>query len=113
MTHEGQYDNMNAFFRTNGFDEVFAQEDYPSEKVVNSFGVQDDFLYDYAIPVLNRTADEGQPFFATLLSISNHPPYVIPPYFHPRTDKPETQIVEYADWALRNFFQRSAQTVVV
>ena len=107
MTHEGQYDNMNAFFRTNGFDEVFAQEDYPSEKVVNSFGVQDDFLYDYAIPVLNRTADEGQPFFATLLSISNHPPYVIPPYFHPRTDKPETQIVEYADWALRKFFEEA------
>ena len=45
MTHEGQYDNMNAFFRTNGFDEVFAQEDYPSEKVVNSFGVQDDLPY--------------------------------------------------------------------
>lgn len=22
MTHEGQYDNMNAFFRTNGYDEV-------------------------------------------------------------------------------------------
>lgn len=104
MTHEGQYDNMNAFFRTNGFDEVFSQEDYPADKVVNSFGVQDDFLYDYAIPVLNQRAATGQPFFATLLSISNHPPYVIPPYFHPKTSEPETQIVEYADWALRKFF---------
>jgi hypothetical protein len=27
MTHEGQYDNMNAFFRTNGYDEVFSQEE--------------------------------------------------------------------------------------
>lgn len=107
MTHEGQYDNMNAFFRTNGFDEVFSQEDYPAEKVVNSFGVQDDFLYDYAIPVLNKKADSGQPFFATLLSISNHPPYVIPPYFHPKTSEPETQIVEYADWALRKFFEKA------
>lgn len=77
MTHEGQYDNMNAFFRTNGYDEVFSQEDYPVDKVVNSFGVQDDFLYDYAIPVLNQRAATEQPFFATLLSISNHPPYVI------------------------------------
>ena len=42
MTHEGQYDNMNAFFRTNGYDEVFSQENYPADKVVNSFGVQDD-----------------------------------------------------------------------
>ncbi|MDR0891821.1 MAG: LTA synthase family protein [Mediterranea sp.] len=104
MTHEGQYDNMNAFFRTNGFDEVYSQEDYPREKVVNSFGVQDDFLYQYALPVLNRQAASGQPFFATLLSISNHPPYVIPPYFHPTTSQPETQIVEYADWAVRQFF---------
>lgn len=32
MTHESQYDNMNAFLRTNGFDEIYAQENYPSEK---------------------------------------------------------------------------------
>ena len=98
---------MNAFFRTNGYDEVFSQEDYPADKVVNSFGVQDDFLYDYAIPVLNQRAATGQPFFATLLSISNHPPYVIPPFFHPKTSEPETQIVEYADWALRQFFEEA------
>ena len=107
MTHEGQYDNMNAFFRTNGYDEVFSQENYPADKVVNSFGVQDDFLYDYAIPVLNQRAATGQPFFATLLSISNHPPYVIPPFFHPKTSEPEMQIVEYADWALRQFFEEA------
>ena len=78
MTHESQYDNMNAFLRTNGFDEIYAQEDYPSEKVVNSFGVQDDFMYQYALPVLNEKAETGNPFFCVLLSISNHPPYVIP-----------------------------------
>ena len=74
---------------------------------MNSFGVQDDFLYDYAIPVLNQRAATGEPFFATLLSISNHPPYVIPPFFHPKTSEPETQIVEYADWALRKFFEEA------
>lgn len=101
MTHESQYDNMNAFFRSNGFDEVYAQEDYPKEKVVNSFGVQDDFLYQYALPILNERAQSGQPFFSVLLSISNHPPYVIPPYFQPRSQSKEEQIVEYADWAIR------------
>lgn len=80
MTHESQYDNMNAFYRTNGYDEIYSQEDYPADKVVNSFGVQDDFLYEYAINKLN---DKSEPFFATLLSISNHPPYVIPDKFKP------------------------------
>lgn len=103
MTHESQYDNMNAFFRTNGFDEVYAEENYPKEKIANHFGVQDDYLYEYALPILTQRANEGKPFFATLLSISNHPPYIIPDYFHPKSEKIEDQIVEYADWSIRKF----------
>ena len=97
MTHEAQYDNMNAFFRTNGYDEIYSQENYPSSAVVNSFGVPDDFLFSYALPVLNRHAATGKPFMATLLTISNHPPYIIPDDQTWRTSDPETQIVEYAD----------------
>lgn len=103
MTHESQYDNMNAFLHTNGFNEIYAQENYPPEKVVNSFGVQDDFLYQYALPILNKKATEGKPFFTVLLSISNHPAYVIPDYFKPCSTKLEDQIVEYADWAIKQF----------
>lgn len=109
MTHESQYDNMNAFFRTNGFDEVYAQENYPPEKVVNSFGVQDDFLYQYALPILNERAQQEEPFFSVLLSISNHPPYIIPPYFQPRSEKKEEQIVEYADWAIGQFMKEACK----
>lgn len=110
MTHESQYDNMNAFFRTNGFDEIYSQEDYPAYKVVNGFGVQDDFLFDYAIPVLNKHASEGnKPFFACLLSISNHPPYMVPEYFHPKNNDVEKQIVEYADWSIKKFFSQACR----
>ena len=107
MTHESQYDNMNGYLRTNGFDRIFAQEDYPRDKVVNSFGVPDDFLYQYALPVLTQTAREGKPFFAALLSVSNHPPYVIPEHFktHSRTD--EYRIVEFADHALEEFIDNA------
>ncbi len=106
MTHESQYDNMNAFFRTNGYEEIYSQEDYPADKVVNSFGVQDDFLYEYAVNRLNK---QSEPFFATLLSISNHPPYVIPDKFKPRSGRIEQQIVEYADWSLRGFFDAASR----
>lgn len=105
MTHESQYDNMNAFFRTNGFDEIYAEENYPKEKIANHFGVQDDYLYAYALSVLNERAADGNPFFAVLLSISNHPPYVIPDHFTPRSTLVEEQIVEYADWAIRSLFE--------
>lgn len=109
MTHESQYDNMNAFFRTNGFDDIHAQENYPSEKVVNGFGVQDDYLFEYALPVLNKQAESGKPFFSVLLTISNHPPYIIPPHFTPRSERMEEQIVEYADWSIQQFMTEAAQ----
>ena len=81
MTHEAQYDNMKAFFTTNGYDEIFSQEDYPKSEVVNSFGVSDHFLFGYALDKINRQAATRKPFLATLLTISNHPPYVIPSFF--------------------------------
>lgn len=109
MTHESQYDNMNAFFRTNGFDEIYAEENYPKEKIANHFGVQDDFLYEYALPIFNERAATGKPFFGVLLSISNHPPYVIPPYFKPKSKDIEDQIVEYADWSIRRFMDKAKQ----
>ncbi len=103
MTHESQYDNMNAFLRTNGYDEIYSQESYPSEEVVNSFGVPDKYLFDYALPVINRTAAQHKHFMATILTISNHPPYILPRWMKTRSTKPETQIVEYADYCLGEF----------
>lgn len=107
MTHEAQYDNMKAFFQTNGYDEIFAQENYPRKEVVNSFGVSDHYLFDFALQTINSRAAQKKPFFATLLTISNHPPYVIPPYFKPQSADAETQIVEYADWAIGDFLAKA------
>ena len=109
MTHEAQYDNMKAFFTTNGYDEIFSQEDYPKSEVVNSFGVSDHFLFGYALDKINRQAATRKPFLATLLTISNHPPYVIPSFFKPKTKEPETQIVEYADWAIGDFLKKASR----
>lgn len=105
MTHESQYDNMNAFFRTNGYDEIYAQENYPKSRVVNHFGVPDDYLFSYALPVLRRHAASGKPFFATLLTISNHPPFVVPAEFQTPGLAPEQQIVRYADHCIGQFMQ--------
>lgn len=106
MTHESQYDNMNAFFRTNGYDEIYSQENYPRSKVVNHFGVPDDYLFSYALPVLRKKAMSGRPFFATLLTISNHPPYVVPARFQQKNLTAEQQIVRYADACIGDFMHR-------
>lgn len=119
MTHEAQYDNMKAFFSTNGYDDIYSQENYPKKEVVNSFGVSDHFLFSYALDRINRYAAANQqaasqnrkanakPFLATLLTISNHPPYVVPAWFKPKSSEPETQIVEYADWSIGEFLRQA------
>ncbi len=107
MTHESQYDNMNAFFRTNGFHEIYAEENYPADKIVNSFGVQDDYLFSYALNVLNQAAEAQQPFFSVILTVSNHPPYIIPDYFKANSKEPNDQIVEYADWSVGQFMNEA------
>lgn len=109
MTHEAQYDNMKAFFSTNGYDDIYSQENYPEEEVVNSFGVSDHFEFGYALNTINRKAKSGNPFMATILTISNHPPYVIPDFFKPKTREKETQIVEYADWAIGDFLRKASK----
>ena len=118
MTHEAQYDNMKAFFATNGYDDIYSQEDYPKKEVVNAVGVSDYFLSGYALDRINRYAAANKqaaqhrkanekPFFATLLTISNHPPYVIPEWFKPKSKDKETQIVEYADWSIGDFLRQA------
>lgn len=107
MSHEAQYDNMKAFFTTNGYDDIYSQENYPKEEVVNSFGVSDHFEFEYALNAIHQKAQTGKPFMATILTISNHPPYIIPDYFHPKTQEKESQIVEYADWAIGDFLRKA------
>ena len=105
MIHEAQYDNMKAFFSTNGYDDIYSQENYPRDSVVNSFGVGDHFEMDFALGKINAAARRHNPFLATILTISNHPPYKVPTWFHARSKEAEKQIVEYADWSIGQFLK--------
>ena len=58
---------------------------------------------------MKKQSAQTSPFFAVLLSISNHPPYVIPSYFQPKSKNIEEQIVEYADWSIRQFIHKASQ----
>lgn len=104
ISHEAQYDNMNAFLLENGIEEVYSEEDYPKSKVVNCFGVADDSLLEYTLNKLNEKAELNKTFFATVLTISNHPPYIVPEPFVSVSDDPQYQIVAFADNALKDFF---------
>jgi phosphoglycerol transferase MdoB-like AlkP superfamily enzyme len=100
---------MNSFLYENGFDRIYSQYDYPKEKIVNNFGVQDDYLFSYGLERLNEAGEKDNPFFAVFLTVSNHKPYVIPEEFKNRADTDDKRITGFVDKAVKDFMESAAE----
>ncbi|HTN18748.1 MAG TPA: LTA synthase family protein, partial [Chitinophagaceae bacterium] len=102
-THDEQFDNMSGFLLANSFHTVIGQKDYPLAEIKSSMGVPDEFMFRFAIPRLNALAANGKPFFAALMTGSNHDPRIIPENtgFVRRLPFQELAVIEYADWSVR------------
>ncbi len=108
-THDGQFDNVEGFLRANSFQNIISQDDYPFSEVKTTLGVPDDYMFRFSIPVLSKLAEEDAPFFVTFMTASDHGPFYIPEYFHPHSTVDREQIIEYADWSLRQLIRLSAK----
>lgn len=108
-THDSQFDNVEGFLRANDFDKVISKSDYPREKIKTTLGVADDYMFEFAMPVLDEIHAMEKPFFATFMTSSDHKPYYIPDYFSPKSTGIENQIVEYADFSLRKFIEMASE----
>ena len=111
LTSNPQYDNMNSFLLENGFDRIYSQYDYPQEKVVNNFGVQDDFLLEYGLKKINEIALGGNPFFATFLTVSNHVPFIVPEKFKKAGNTDNERILAFVDYSLESFMEEAQKQV--
>ena len=109
IPHDGQFDNVSGFLKANHFDEIIEQQSYPSEKVLSTLGVPDDYMFEFAIPKLNNLANQNKAFFAAFMTASDHGPYIVPEYFTPHSSEIREQTVEYADWALSKFIKLASQ----
>jgi phosphoglycerol transferase MdoB-like AlkP superfamily enzyme len=67
--------------------------------------VSDEDLFERALAEFDRLEALQKPFFATLLTVSNHRPYTYPLGRIPETTPTRANAVKYADWALGRFFQ--------
>lgn len=107
----GYFDNMNAFFGANGYEVIdrlaVAKNQIHHE---NIWGIADEDLYTKAIEFFDSKYAGNKPFFAHLMTTSNHRPYTYP---EGRIDIPSKTgrdgAVKYADWALGDFLVRAAQ----
>ena len=106
-THDDQFDNVGGFLRGNDYEQIISQQDYPSSRVESTLGVPDDYLFEFAIPKLDELHQKGKPFLTVMMTASDHGPYVIPEYFTPKPNDIKKQIVEFADWSIKQFITNS------
>jgi phosphoglycerol transferase MdoB-like AlkP superfamily enzyme len=104
------FDNMKPFLVANGFDQIVDEKDFPNPSFANVWGVADEDLYARAIRQFRALSQTNKPFFASILSVSNHKPYT-----YPRGRIPENpngtrdNVVKYTDWCLGQFFKAAKQ----
>lgn len=106
-TGNKDFDNMGGFLTYNGYDRVIDQDDYPTAKRFNKWGVTDAGMFTDAIPMLNELSSKGKPFFSTFLTISGHEKtdVAMPDGFRPTAELVEDQRFQLADWSIRRFFE--------
>lgn len=105
----GYFDNMNYFFGNNGYTVVdrvgLTKEEVHHETI---WGVADEDLFTLTLRELDQRYQKKQPFFAQVMTTSNHRPYTYPA---DRIDIPSGQgrdgAVKYTDWAIGDFIRRA------
>ena len=107
----GVFDGMRSFSVRNGYDRFVEQKHFEHPTFTTAWGVCDEDLYRRSIDEFRELARSGKPFFATILSVSNHKPYTYPRGKIPENpdDHRRENAVKYSDYALGQFFQLARQ----
>lgn len=99
------FDNMGTFWQGIGYDEVMGQADIADQSFRTIWGVADEYLFKEGLRRLDAMAQGGEPFLFTMLTVSNHRPFLYPPGRVAQEAAPNQRdhAAAYADWALGQF----------
>lgn len=105
---DANYDDMDDYLRQGNFHRIFDVNDFETYRFKNDWGVCDEDLFDFAFQKISETT---QPHLTVILTMSNHMPFDIPPYFsetHPEvtgfTDSKASYY--YSDYAFGTFMDK-------
>ena len=107
----GYFDNMNAYFDANDY-AVVDRTDFPKGSVQfeNIWGVADEFLFDNVLAKLDAKGATDKPFFAHVMTTSNHRPYTYPDgRIDIASPGGRDGAIKYSDYAIGKFI-REAKT---
>lgn len=103
----GVFDGMRSFAVRNGYDRFIEQKHFPHPTFTTIWGVCDEDLFARAVEEFRDLNNAGRPFFATVLSVSNHKPYTYPKGRIPEDpdQRQRENAVKYSDFSLGQFFR--------
>ena len=103
------FDNFLQFTSNNYFDKIIDQTDFPKVTYETIWGVCDGDLFDNSLSVFDSLQAVGKPFFATIITVSNHKPYLYPEGKIPYDPKKQDRLhaVRYADFAIGDFIRNA------
>ena len=106
------FDTMETFFSGNGYD-IVDQKSYSPEEITfaNIWGVCDEDAYRKVIRTLGEQSQDGKPFFAHVMTVSNHRPFTYPAgkIRIPNDSKTRAGGVLYTDYALGQFLAEASK----
>ena len=70
--------NRDNLYPSLGFDKYYDKEYYQDEDIIGQWGSSDEILYKKALPILIDYQKNDQKFYASLIALTNHHPYVLP-----------------------------------
>ncbi len=84
----GTFDGMKSFATANGWDRFVEDgvidSDFPDDAYRTAWGVADEYSFAALLKHQREARANGTPFFATLMSTSNHKPFLTPDTVDPR-----------------------------
>lgn len=104
----GYFDNMNAFFESNGYT-IKDRTSIPSDEVIQEtvWGVADETLFTQVLRSLDEHAASGEPAFEMVMTTSNHRPFTFPEGRVDGEQGTREGAVLYTDWAIHDFLERA------
>lgn len=109
VTHTKTYENFDYFAVQNEIDKVYGLEDYPDAKPTSVWGISDEDLLKNALEKIDSISKENIPSMTSILTISNHPPYVYLEQYKDISDKEDERAVAYMDDCIKNFMKEASE----
>ncbi|MES2653550.1 MAG: LTA synthase family protein [Bacteroidota bacterium] len=72
---ESEFDNYKAFILSHDYQKLIDKNSFEKKDMNSKWGAYDDLVFNKQLEMMNKTQ---QPFFSTILSLTNHEPFELP-----------------------------------